>query len=102
VDFRFDNQARQTGSRGSYRWFDWKVFVNEPMEKLAHIRAVEYRLHETFPNPVRLITDRESRFAMKSSGWGEFTIFITVFLTNGEEQYGEYTLDLNKPWPEVG
>jgi transcription initiation factor IIF auxiliary subunit len=96
----FDNFARQVGERGEYVWFDWIIFVAEPMDELGKVAAVEYRLHETFPNPVRLITDPSSRFALRSAGWGEFTIFITVYFHDGSEEQTTYELDLDKPWPE--
>lgn len=99
MEFNFDNHARFIESRGDYAWFDWKVFMNEPEAVLRKVKAVEYRLHKTFPNPIRVVKDRNSRFALRSSGWGEFLIFITIYLEDGTEQYEKYYLDLGKPWP---
>ena len=99
MEFKFDNYSRHVGSRGQYDWFEWKVFVNEPDHKLDQISEIEYRLHETFPNPIRVVRDRKAQFALESSGWGEFTIFITIRLNNGEEVRTKYYLDLGKPWP---
>jgi transcription initiation factor IIF auxiliary subunit len=97
--FRFDNYSRRVGSREKYEWFEWKVFMDEPAEKLGKVRSVEYRLHKTFPNPIRIVEDRNSRFALKSAGWGEFWIFITIYLNDGTEEHTKYYLDLRKPWP---
>lgn len=100
MNVRFANFARHVGHRGKYDWFKWVVFVDEEPEVLAEIEGVEYRLHETFPNPVRYVTNPEEQFALVSSGWGEFTIFATVLFKNGEEKTHTHKLDLGKPWPE--
>jgi transcription initiation factor IIF auxiliary subunit len=99
MEFNFDNYSRHVGSRGDYEWFEWKVFMDEPDEKLRKVRSVEYRLHKTFPNPIRVVEDRDSKFALESSGWGSFWIYITIYLENDTEEYTEYYLDLRKPWP---
>jgi transcription initiation factor IIF auxiliary subunit len=98
--FAFDNRAHFVSSSAidgeEYNWYDWTVFMNEPAEKLALVKSVEYRLHETFPNPVRTITDRDSRFALDSSGWGEFTIRIAVHLLDGSVVRTKHELALSK------
>lgn len=99
MPFHFDNYARHVGSRGDYEWFKWQVFMDEPPPTLARVRSVEYRLHETFPDPIRTSEDAERRFAIDSSGWGEFMILITVYLQDGTEERTRYSLDLGKPWP---
>ena len=99
-EFKFNNYSRFVRKRGDYYWFVWKVFMDEPAEKTEKVESVEYRLHETFPNPIRTVEDRDSRFALKAMGWGEFMIFITVFLKDGTEVHTEYDLDLDKPWPD--
>ena len=98
-NFTFDNFAKRVGKRGKYDWYNWKVFMNESAAKLQQVESVEYRLHETFPNPIRSVDDRESRFALESDGWGTFWIFITVYLEDGSEENTQYYLDLGKPWP---
>ncbi len=101
MEFRFDNYAEHVGSRGKYEWYKWKVFMAEPEEKeeLEKIKAVEYRLHQTFPDPIRVVENRDDRFALRASGWGEFVIFITIYFEDGSEEHTEYYLDLGKPWP---
>jgi transcription initiation factor IIF auxiliary subunit len=104
MTFKFDNYARPVerqaeSSRTLYPWFRWTVFMDEPAERLAEVDRVEYRLHETFPNPIRVVSDPDSRFALHTSGWGEFVIFITVYLKNGSEEHTKYQLDLSRSWP---
>ncbi len=100
MEFKFDNYSKYIESRGEYNWFKWKVFMDEPAETLDKVKNVEYRLHKTFPNPIRTVEERDSQFALKGVGWGEFTIFITIYLEDGTEANTEYYLDLGKPWPE--
>ena len=59
--------------------------MSETPEKLELVDYVEYRLHDTFPDPVRVAEDATNKFALSSAGWGEFTIFITVYLKDGRE-----------------
>ncbi len=100
MNFKFNNYSRPTGkSRGGYDYFEWMVFMDEPNETLEKVTSVEYRLHKTFPNRIRIVDDRKSRFALKATGWGTFRINIIVYLENDEEIYTKYYLDLNKPWP---
>ncbi len=97
--FNFNNYSRIVGSRGKKNWFKWKVFMDEPGEKLDKIKSVEYRLHETFPNPVRVVDDRASKFSLTSAGWGTFQMYITIYLKDGVEEHTSYRLDLGKSWP---
>lgn len=99
MEFKFNNYSQDTGISGDYRWFKWKVFMDEPAEKRDKVESVEYRLHETFPNPIRTVEDRDSQFSLTGVGWGEFDIFITIYLKDGKEVHTKYYLDLDKPWP---
>ena len=99
MEWTFDNYSQLIGRRGDYSWFEWKVFMNEPEDKLRKVKSVEYRLHKTFPNPIRVIEDRDSRFALRSSGWGEFWIYITIYLIDGTEEHTQHYLNLRKSWP---
>ena len=88
-DFKFGNTAKEIGKRTLSKretpWFEWTVFMGETPEKLALVDYVEYRLHDTFPDPIRISEDVNSKFSLSSSGWGEFTIFITIYLKDGQE-----------------
>jgi transcription initiation factor IIF auxiliary subunit len=45
---------------------------------------VTYILHPTFPEPIRTVADRASKFQLRCSGWGIFRIPVTVRLKNGQ------------------
>jgi hypothetical protein len=97
---KFNNYARQNGTALQSRaYYDWRVFVDEPPRVLETISQVDYVLHPTFPEPFQSSSDRSKQFEVRGSGWGGFTIVITVHYTNGSEAKASYYLDLNKGWP---
>lgn len=96
----FDNYSKKIYSKGDTKRFQWRVFVNENESILDTIENITYLLHPTFADPLRVIKNLESKFALESSGWGEFDIQITIKFKNGEETKQTYHLKLNKEWPE--
>lgn len=70
LDVRLLNSAKQ---RGKDLW-DWSVWLEGDEKALDQIASVRYVLHHTFRDPVRVVTDRASKFTLKSNGWGEFLI----------------------------
>jgi pYEATS domain-containing protein involved in immunity len=96
---RFNNYARKTGDQYGRPYYAWRVFVDEPPRVLQTIEQVDYVLHPTFPDPFRTSRSRDNAFELAASGWGEFTIVITVHFTNGKEAKTGYYLNLSKPWP---
>lgn len=97
---KFSNYAEKVEERGRYDWYNWKVFVDEEDEILDKIDYVEYLLHQTFPNRRRVIKDRESKFALESSGWGQFYIVITIGFKDGNKTEQRYFLSFDKSWPK--
>lgn len=67
---RLENTSTYVGS-GRY---DWTVFVVGNQSVLESISYVEYTLHPTFPDPVRIVRTREGNFSLSANGWGEFQI----------------------------
>jgi len=99
MKIRFNNYAKKVGTRGNTDYYQWKVFVNEDDDVLNKIEHIRYLLHQTFPNPLRMVNDRKTKFALTSSGWGSFMIIITIRFKDGTEEETQYFLDLNKRWP---
>jgi transcription initiation factor IIF auxiliary subunit len=109
MDFKFNNFARlkstqmravsQTARPQEVNWYEWKVFMDEPLDTLKLVKAVEYRLHRSFPDPIRVVDDRDTKFALQTSGWGEFSMIIIVYMVDGTEVQTQYFVDLRKPWP---
>jgi DNA/RNA endonuclease G (NUC1) len=64
-------------------WWSWEVWLDGPDATLDKVEAVVYTLHPTFPDSRRRVTDRASRFSLRSGGWGEFMIYAEVSLRDG-------------------
>ena len=85
------NDSRQITSK---RW-DWKVFIDPDSRKVNSVKCVEYTLHSSFPDPVRLVCDRGDRnkpFSLSSNGWGTFVIQVRVLFRNGKVRELEHEL----------
>ena len=91
-ELRVDNSFSPTKAG-----FDWTVFINEDSAVLNNIACVEYTLHPTFPNRTRKVCDKSRRFALSTSGWGEFTILLKIEWRNGRITRQTYHLDLHTP-----
>jgi hypothetical protein len=68
--------------QGKDRW-KWSVWIEAKQESIEQIDRVEYVLHPTFPNPVRVVTNHASNFRLESKGWGEFMIHANVITKRG-------------------
>ena len=75
--------AQNQKYEGDQRW-RWSLWIEGLPEDLDRIRSVTYTLHPTFPEPIRTVTDRASKFQLRCSGWGIFKIPVTVRLKDGE------------------
>jgi transcription initiation factor IIF auxiliary subunit len=80
------------GPNSTYRW---TVYLDETNTTLQKITCVEYRLHPTFPNPLRKVCSPQTKFALTTAGWGEFTIFIAVHWQDGHVTNQSYQLNLH-------
>jgi transcription initiation factor IIF auxiliary subunit len=78
-------------------WWKWAVWIEGPDEALDRIDFVEWTLHPTFPDPVRRIRDRESKFCLKTGGWGVFPILARVQLNDGRQIKLHHYLKLHYP-----
>ncbi len=58
---------------------------------------MEYTLHPTFPNPVRTVRDRTTKFRLDTRGWGVFTIYVKVVAKDGSAVMLSHALELRYP-----
>ena len=96
---KLNNYAKELESRKGSRWFQWKVFVDAPSGELGSIEEVTYTLHPTFPNPIQIRKEKTNKFALESSGWGEFTIRADIHFRDGHEETLTHWLNLEAEWP---
>ena len=78
-------------------WWRWAVWVEARDEVLDLIDFVEWTLHPTFPNPIRKIHDRASKFRLETGGWGVFQIVARVQMKNGQQTKLRHQLELHYP-----
>lgn len=90
-------QVKQQAVYARKDWWTWSVWIEGPDDALDAINFVEYTLHPTFPNPVRLQKDRSTKFRLESAGWGAFTIYAAVHRKDGEVLKMQHLLALSYP-----
>ena len=102
MTIKLNNYSKSVGKRGDNEYYQWRVFVDEPPEILDQIDEVEYLLHPTFPQPYQVRRNKDDKFALETSGWGEFQILVTIKYKDGHEEREKYRVILDpkeKPWP---
>lgn len=64
----------------------WTVYLRPyKSEDLAvFIKKVQFKLHESYPNPVRVIT--KPPYELSETGWGEFEVVIKIFFVDPAEK----------------
>lgn len=98
-EVKFENYARPVGKIQGRDYYQWRVFVDEPPAVLDRIAEVQYVLHPTFPQPYQVSRDRGRQFELIQSGWGGFTILITVRFRDGTATKASHFLNLANAWP---
>jgi transcription initiation factor IIF auxiliary subunit len=79
---RFSNYSMMIEKKHDDEWWEWCIFIDEDDYVVRKLKQVEYTLHPTFPDPIRTVADITHRFALYSSGWGQFTANIEVLLND--------------------
>lgn len=92
-DYRIEQHFEYQGDD----WWKWEIWIDASDEHLDKIDYVVYTLHSTFPNPVRQVNDRASRFKLNADGWGTFTIYARIFRKDGTEIPVQHNLFLAYP-----
>jgi transcription initiation factor IIF auxiliary subunit len=78
-------------------WWSWAVWVEGPDTELDQISRVEYTLHPTFREPVRIISTRRNKFKLSTGGWGVFPVYARVFRKDGSTLRLRHQLALHYP-----
>ena len=78
-------------------WWKWSVWMEGPDDDLDQIREVTYKLHPSFPKPLRTTNDRAKKFKLEEEGWGVFPISVKVLLKNGGVLQLKHYLELFYP-----
>jgi transcription initiation factor IIF auxiliary subunit len=78
-------------------WWEWGVWIDAPPTQLDQIKKVIWRLHPTFPNPVRAVTSRKDAFKLATAGWGTFRVYAEVVMASGDHVKLQHDLELSYP-----
>ncbi|CAF4061366.1 unnamed protein product, partial [Rotaria sp. Silwood1] len=84
----YGNTAKHFGSKRdsdghTHRWILYvRSFNNDDMS--SYINRIQFRLHETYPNNIRVIN--QPPYEIEESGWGEFETQITIFFCDPNEK----------------
>lgn len=81
---------------GSDTW-KWAIWLDGPKAQLDRINHVIYTLHRSFPNPVRTVQDRVTKFRLEDVGWSTFTVYVEIVYKDGSRVALEHELVLSYP-----
>uniref|UniRef100_A0A2K6SD67 YEATS domain-containing protein 4 n=1 Tax=Saimiri boliviensis boliviensis TaxID=39432 RepID=A0A2K6SD67_SAIBB len=59
-----------------------KPYRNEDMS--AYVKKIQFKLHESYGNPLRVVT--KPPYEITETGWGEFEIIIKIFFIDPNER----------------
>ena len=82
-------------------YFKWAIWIEPGTSQLSEIASVEYLLHPTFKNRLRMVTDAATKFRLESKGWGEFLVEITIVKKNNEQLRLTHWLTLEEDYTTV-
>ena len=78
-------------------YWNWSAWIEGDEDELDQIDHVVYILHRTFPNSVRTVSDRTTKFRLKTGGWGAFTLIADVVSKKGTTTRLTHELVLEYP-----
>lgn len=79
-------------------YWRWSIWIDGPDAELDAVDHVMYTLHPSFPNPVRSVKDRSTKFRLETAGWGTFMIYARVVdKFGGSEKHLQHELELRYP-----
>lgn len=84
----YGNTARYFGKKRdedghTHQWTVYvKPFKNEDMS--TYIKKIQFKLHESYANPLRVVT--KPPYEITETGWGEFEVIIKIFFIDPNER----------------
>ncbi|XP_070560968.1 YEATS domain-containing protein 4-like [Ptychodera flava] len=84
----FGNIARYFGKKReedghTHQWTVYlKPFRNEDMS--VYVKKIQFKLHESYTNPLRVLT--KPPYEVTETGWGEFEVVIKIFFNDPNER----------------
>lgn len=92
--------CRFVRERHDFKIHAFCLYLNVSTQALSDVSEVEYTLDPSFPDPVRVSSDRDHAFPMQSEAWGGFTTYVRIFTKSGKIERLQHRLVLEKNgWP---
>jgi transcription initiation factor IIF auxiliary subunit len=80
-DHKFgDYHFRLSISKVSDDWYEWGLGLNESSDRLDKIERVEYILHPTYKNRIRVIDNPKDGFLLEFAGYDGFNMPVNIYL----------------------
>ncbi len=83
-------------TRNGYDQYRIKLSISGPLDTISH---VEYELHPTFKEPIRISKNRTEGFPIDFWTWGEFEILVTAHYLDGSEESTVFELKYGSQLP---
>jgi transcription initiation factor IIF auxiliary subunit len=90
-----DLKIRQDEKYLGEDWWKWSVWIEG--EDLTQVEKVIWKLHPTFPDPVREVVDAGTNFRLDTAGWGTFIVRADMFMRDGKRKPLTHDLELHYP-----
>jgi transcription initiation factor IIF auxiliary subunit len=84
--------------KDGYDHFKIRLYISGPLQEINY---VEYELHSTFREPVRISDEREAGFPIEFWTWGEFEILVTAHYIDGHVEELTYYLEYSSELPDT-
>ena len=65
------------------RYYRLNIWVEADGIDLSTVNSITYHLHETFDNPIRVVSDHLTAFELSTAAWGSFLLFADVSFKDG-------------------
>lgn len=88
-------RVRKFSSDG-YEQFKIRLSISGPLHQISY---VEYELHPTFKNKIRISEDNTAGFPIEFWTWGEFEIQVTAHFKDGHDELVMYQLQYGAELP---
>lgn len=90
-------EIRQSELYVQDNWWQWAIWLEGAGHELDQVAFVEWRLHPSFPDPVRRSADRATGFRLETAGWGVFPINASVMMKDSRVLKLKHDLQLHYP-----
>ena len=71
--------------RDGHKYYRLNIWVEADGFDLSKVNNITYHLHETFDNPIRVVSNHAAAFELSTAAWGSFLLFADVSFKDGTQ-----------------